>query len=227
MGKAEEGALDEQLSHVAWQTLRNEIIVGALEPGSRLRIGMLREMYGIGASPLREALSRLVSEGFVVAQERRGFLVAPMSLAEFRDLTNMRKLLENTALESSLDHGDDAWEAEVLGAFHQLSKAHKRHAADPEAHADDWEAHNEAFHDALVSACTSPITLRFRGTVYAYTQRYRRVCLSIRSVDRNSLSEHQHLCDAALARDKARVCSIMDKHLEATYRKVAASGRLG
>lgn len=226
MGKAEEIILEDPLSQLAWQKLRAEIISGSLPPGSRLRIGMLREAYGIGASPLREALFRLVSDGFVIAQERRGFLVAPMSLAEFRDLTNMRKLLEKEALRSSLANGDDSWEANILAAFHRLSKAHKRLAAKEAGAIEEWELLNEAFHDALVGACDSPYTLRFRSSVYAYTQRYRRICLSITSVSRDALAEHQHLCELALARDIKKVLVLIDGHLEATYEKVAKSGTL-
>jgi len=187
---------------------------------------MLRDVYGIGASPLREALFRLVSDGFVIAQDRRGFVVAPMSLAEFRDLTNMRKLLEKEALRSSLANGDDAWEANVLAAFHRLSKAHKRLAAKEEGAVEEWEVLNEAFHEALVGACDSPYTLKFRSSVYAYTQRYRRICLSITSVSRDALAEHRHLCELALARDIKKILVLIDGHLEATYVKVAESGTL-
>ena len=226
MGKAEDILLEDPLSQHAWHKLRAEIISGSLPPGSRLRIGMLREVYGIGASPLREALFRLVSDGFVIAQERRGFVVAPMSLAEFRDLTNMRKLLEKEALRSSLANGDDAWEANILASFHRLSKAHKHLAAKEEGAIEEWEVLNEAFHDALVGACNSPYLLKFRSSVYAYTQRYRRICLSITSVSRDALAEHQNLCELALARDIKKVLILIDSHLEATYEKVAVSGTL-
>jgi len=226
MVKTEDTILADPLSLLAWHKLRAEIISGSLPPGSRLRIGMLRDVYGIGASPLREALFRLVSDGFVIAQERRGFTVAPMSIAEFRDLTNMRKLLEKEALRSSLANGDDAWEANVLAAFHRLSKAHKRLAAKEEGAVEEWEVLNGAFHNALVSACDSPYTLRFRSNVYAYTQRYRCICLSITSVSRDALVEHQHLCDLALARDIKKILVVIDCHLEATYVKVVQSGTL-
>ncbi len=56
----------------------NRVVSGTLAPNMRLRIANLRDTYGIGSTPLREALSRLVSDGFVVSLERRGFMVAPM-----------------------------------------------------------------------------------------------------------------------------------------------------
>jgi DNA-binding GntR family transcriptional regulator len=222
----DDDVLGDPLSQVAWQTLRSDIINGVLPPGERLRVAKLRATYGIGASPLREALSRLVSDGFVLAWERRGFVVAPMSLSQFRDLTNIRKLLESEALRSSLENGGDDWEAEVLAAFHRLSKVHKRVGAKEPGALDEWEVLNDAFHEALVSACNSVYTLRFRAMAYAYAQRYRRMCLTITSVTRNSLEEHRELADAAVKRNVRKICGLMDDHLEATFTKVAASGRL-
>src|ERR1700752_2890235 len=64
-GGADDVNLDVPLTQVAWQRIRDDIICGKLRPNARLRIGKLRDLYGIGASPLREALSRLVPDGFV------------------------------------------------------------------------------------------------------------------------------------------------------------------
>ncbi|WZB63375.1 GntR family transcriptional regulator [Achromobacter xylosoxidans] len=59
--------------------IRADIISGHLPPGGRLRIKELCERYGSGAIPLREALSRLATSGFVVAEDQRGFRVADVS----------------------------------------------------------------------------------------------------------------------------------------------------
>ena len=95
-----------------------------------------------------------------------------------------------------------------------------------ENHVHEWERLNEAFHETLVSACTSEHLLRFRRMVYAFTLRYRRVCLSIRTVTRNVHEEHKQLCDVAIRRDVERIGVIIDSHLERTFAKVAQSGRL-
>src|SRR5215831_16433876 len=110
------------LTQVALRKLRDDIICGKLKPGMRLRVSKLRDLYGIGASPLREALSRLVPLGFVVSLDRRGFLVAPISLREFRELTDVRKLLELEAARLSLADGDDIWESQVVAALHRVTR---------------------------------------------------------------------------------------------------------
>lgn len=68
---------DMTLTDRAYGSLREDILNGVLAPGVRLRLDPLKARYGMGASPLREALSRLAGDGFVIAEGRRGFSVPP------------------------------------------------------------------------------------------------------------------------------------------------------
>lgn len=210
----------------AWQILREDILSGELAPQTRLRIGMLNRKYKIGPSPLREALSRLVSDNLVVNLDRRGFMVVPISLADFRDLTDMRKLLEKQALEQSLKHGDEQWEAALVAALYRLERAQERIDRGDATAIKEWEALNKAYHDALVAACPSGWLLRLREQVYVCAERYRRICLSTKSVERNVKQEHDQIRTAALARDMHVLAPLIDQHLERTFKKVASSGKL-
>ncbi len=212
------------LAQAAWRMLRDDIIAGRLAPNARLRLSKLRERYGVGASPLREALSRLTADGFVVSTERRGFAVAPISLTEFRELTDLRKLLEKECLRLAMLHGDDKWEADVVGAFHQLSKVQKRLNDGDMTAADEWEKLNHEFHGALVAACPSGWMRRLRELAYLCADRFRRICLATPAPSRDVQREHQQLRDAVLERDVERAHKLIDEHLERTYRKVQASG---
>ena len=69
----------------AYRRLRDDIISGMLAPSEKLRIEHLRQRYGMGASALREALSRLVSDGLVECEAQRGYWVSPVSRAEPSD----------------------------------------------------------------------------------------------------------------------------------------------
>lgn len=208
------------LVDLAWRRLRDDIMSGRLAPDARLRVAKLRETYGIGASPLREALSRLAADGFVHSLERRGFVVAPVSLAEFRDLTDVRKLLEREALALSLRHGDDAWEAQVLAAFHRLTKAQQRLDPDDPETLAYRESVEHDFHEALVAACPSRWTLQLRHTVFAFAERYRRIC----AIVPDPHADQERIRDAALARDAATLGALVDTQFERTYAAVAASG---
>jgi len=213
------------LTQIALRRLRDDIICGKLKPGGRLRISNLREMYGIGASPLREALSRLVPLGFVVSLERRGFMVAPISLREFRELTDVRKLLELEAARLSLADGDDVWESQVVAALHRVMKVRANSAGKLTPAMKEWEDINEVFQEILFSGCSSVWLLNFRRAAYFYAKRYLRVCLSAVAI-RDLQKDRRAMADAAIARDTAKLQSLIETQLERTYRKIEATGKL-
>src|SRR5690349_4145590 len=69
----------DSVSEKAYRRIRTDIIFGKLGPAEKLKLDRLREDYGASVSTLRELLSRLSSEGLVVAEGQRGFEVAPIS----------------------------------------------------------------------------------------------------------------------------------------------------
>ena len=81
-------------------SIRADIVLGRLRPGTKLKLEGLKESYGVSVSTLREILSRLTSEGFVLAEGRRGFEVAPVSVDNLRELAELRLLLEGHAMEA-------------------------------------------------------------------------------------------------------------------------------
>ncbi len=87
--------------------LREDILSGRLAPGEKLLVEHLKLRYEVGAGTMREALSRLVSEAMVVAEGQRGFTVAPISIEDLADVTNVRVAFETEALRSSIRNGDD------------------------------------------------------------------------------------------------------------------------
>ena len=209
------------LVEAAYETIRHDILIGALAPGLKLRFEMLRDRYGFGASTLREALTRLVGEALVTSEEQRGFRVAPISLEDFADLTKTRKLIEVEALRQSILFGDDAWEASLVGTFHRLSKVEEKIGEDPEANQDEFEARNRDFHMALIAACPSRWLKHIHGILYQQSERYRRISLCDRSVPRDVHSEHKAVLDAVLARDVDLACRLEGEHIDRTLEVLA------
>lgn len=190
-------AAAKTLSESAYERLRGDIITGRLSPNAKLRIEELRQEYNTGASPLREALNRLAGEGFVAAEGQRGFYVAPISLKDLDEITHLRTLLECEAIEQSVTQGDDDWEANLVAAFHRLSKINSERDASVQA----YETRNQEFHAALIAACDSAWLLRVRHTLYEQHKRYRLISLLDDNDSRDVQAEHQAIFDAALSRD--------------------------
>src|SRR5690606_5385935 len=128
--------------------LRRDIMHGALPPSTKLRIETLAERYEVGPTPVREALNRLSTEGLVTQQDQRGFRVSPVSKAELLELTRTRAWLSEITLRESIAHGDQAWEENVVLAFHRLSRSPRRLAGDSGELNPVWEQLHHAFHHA-------------------------------------------------------------------------------
>ena len=202
----------------AYRRLRRDIIEGILAPEEKLRVEHLKDDYGVGAGTLREALSLLISDALVVSQGQRGFRVAPVSLADFEDITNTRVMLESEALRQSIALGDDAWEGELLAAFHRLTKAEEK-LKDPTAR-EEWEERNRIFHEVLISACPSRWIKHFLSILYHQAERYRRLSLYLQPIPRDIHAEHQALFDATMARNADKATAVMAEHIQLTFRSI-------
>ena len=118
--------------------MREDILCCVLKPDQRLRFGELRQRYATSVGTRREALSHLVSEGLARTEAGRGFSVAPISLADFLDLSELRVYLETRTLADAIRHGTDAWEAEIVSAYFLLNKLAPPRQDDPVSVKREW-----------------------------------------------------------------------------------------
>ena len=204
------------LTQGAYEQLRAELLSCRILPGTRLKIGELCTRLSVSLGAIREALSRLTSDGLVVAEPQRGFRVAPISPEDLRDLTRARIEIDSLCLRRAIELGDVDWEARLVAAFHRLSRTPERASADPACSSDEWAEAHAAFHAALVDGCDSPWLMRLHGQLYDQSDRYRRLSVSMAPRRRNIGDEHQKILDAVLARDADKAVRLLTSHLETT-----------
>jgi GntR family transcriptional regulator, carbon starvation induced regulator len=208
------GARAPTFAEHAFNLLHADIVKAKLRPGEKMHVERLRKAYGVGATPLREALSKLSSLDLVTAEGQRGFRVAPVSVANLLDITKTRAWIESIALRAAVASGDRRWEADILAAAHRLRGCPK---SDDESLSDDWYRENRAFHDTLVSACNSPQIMTFRAQLYDLSDRYRRLSVRNGLAGRDLDAEHRLIMDAVLARDAdAAVAHTVNHFIETT-----------
>lgn len=201
--------------------MRADIIGCALKPGTKLRFETLREMYEVSFSTLREALSRLVAEGLVVAEGQRGFLVAPVSLFDLNDLTDVRVLVERECTRLAIARGDDRWEADIIATFHRMDRLQARLGASYYL-SEEWAALHSAFHFSLVAACGSPNLLEIRQKLFERAHRYRRMSSQFRPQWRAKDVEHKMIMDRVIARDTPVAQDLIERHIRETTENVIA-----
>ena len=209
-------ARGSSLTQDAYRRLRSDLLACRLRPGDKLKVDDLCQRLAVGSSAVREALSRLSSEGFIVLEPQRGFFVAPLALDELRDLTNVRCQIEELCLRQAIRDGDIGWEAGLVASFHRLSHTPERAPGDPKRFSDEFGVAHTAFHEALVAACGSPWLHRIRKQLYVQQERYRWLSMPLARYERDLNREHREIMDAALARDADGAVERLATHLRAT-----------
>ena len=216
----------------AYQILRREILSARLAADAALRPTALNKAYGLGWTPVREALARLEAERLVVYRRNRGFAVAPVSSEELDDLQRARQAIELPLLKEAMEHGDSEWEASIVAAHHRLIRSPLPVDDPSEAALTHWEQMHDAFHRSLLQAAVSKWLLRFQGQISEQLQRHHRI-LAIQPTLGNAKNRnnqealdamrkamgpehHTQLMHAVLERDIDKALLLMAEHTGTT-----------
>jgi len=195
----------------AYEQIKRDIIFGVLVPNTKLKLGVMKTQYAASVSTIRETLSRLASEGFVVAEEQRGFFVAPVSKNDLIEIANLRILLECTALKTSVELGDTEWEANLVAAYHKLQLTETQILNGDEHNTELWKRYDCEFHHALISACNSANLLSLHAVLFDKYLRYQMSVLTNRGAE--AVKEHKTMFNAALSRDAEKAQKVLTQHI--------------
>lgn len=208
------------LSEQAHDRIRRDILNGELFPGDKLLIEAVSERYGIGSVPVREALNRLSSEGLVARKSQRGFFVAEISMTALEELVKTRIWLETLALRESIAHATEAWEEQLVLAYHRLARTNRRMPAEAGRElSEEWELRHKEFHMLLLDRCGSGWLLGFCSTMMDQAVRYRSLSMNVhpsRLRREGAAAEHEALLNAAIDRDADRACRLLADHYTTT-----------
>lgn len=208
------------LSELAYDRIRRDILHGELFPDEKLQIESVSERYGIGAVPIREALNRLSSEGLVERKSHRGFYVAPISMSDLEELVKTRIWLETLALTESIKNGDEAWEDSLVVSCHRLARTQRRLPDDAGREVSvEWEERHKEFHMMLLNRCGSSWLLGFCSTLMDQAVRYRNLSMNnnpSKQRREGAPAEHQAILDAVLDHDTVRACVLLAEHYRIT-----------
>lgn len=219
IGLSHDGKLVRSLTSAVLAHLRAEILSCRLKPGEKLLIAGLAKRFGVSLSAVREALSRLVAEDLVRAEDQRGFRVSPVSIEALRDITRTRIELETIALRRSIELGDARWEERIRAASRRLSVARLPRRRDSGRKFEAWRTLHHEFHLAVLAACGSEWLIRLRNILFEQSERYRFLSYNLRPRDIDG--EHRAIMQATLARDADGAVRALAVHLDLTARIIA------
>jgi DNA-binding GntR family transcriptional regulator len=219
-----EGAAGSTRASAVYEALRNDILQGVFKPSEKLRVELMGKRHGVGASPVREALSRLSAEGLVSRNEQRGFSVAPLVWDELAVLTRTRCDVESLALRDSIAQRTTDWEEALALTLHRLSRTPRSLDAKNYVPNPEWERLHSDFHQQLLAQCRSRWLRDFCSTLTVEAYRYRQVAASRNFAHRHTHEEHVAIFQAAICGAEDAAVSLLRLHYQRTSETVAATG---
>lgn len=192
--------------------LRDDIIAGQLPPGQKLTLDTLKERYAVGATPLREALYRLSSSMLVIAEDQRGFRVAPVTLMHLEDIIASRQHVEVLVLRDAFKNGDNSWIARIHGAFLELHDT-RMYNESTGLITREWENVHRNFHRAVLSSAKSQALLHFQTMLWDHAARYRNIAGPAVLEESTLDGQHEKLWRAIESRDEEMACILLRRHI--------------
>jgi len=204
------------LSEQAFQAIRRMIVTLELAPGAVVRDDLLQQQLGLGRTPIREALQRLVRDQFVTIIPRRGMFVSSVDVSELSMLYETRAILEPYVMRLACARGRNAdWEAMAAA----LARATPKSSAtvlleiDRECREIVWAAAGNRFLTATLDM------------LYAQSDRLWHLYLADVSDLDEVIDEHRAIHAALVAGDGERAAALIESHMRAFNDKVADAVR--
>lgn len=196
------------LRDVVFNTLRQAILKGELAPGERLMEIQLAEKLGVSRTPIREAIRKLELEGLVLMIPRKGAEVAKISEKSLRDVLEVRRSLEELAIELACQRMTDE-EIEQLGERQNDFKN-----AINKGNAMNIAETDEAFHDVIYLGTGNDKLVQILNNLREQMYRYRVEYLKNPEVYPQLIAEHEELITKITHHEKQEATKIMCRHID-------------
>ena len=187
----------------AADAVRAMIIDGRLTDGARINEVHLSAELGVSRTPLREALSRLVSEGALNARPRLGFFVRPLKVAEFDQLYDLRPLLDPEALRLA-----GVPSTATLKRLERMNASLATRTGVAAVELDD------AWHLELIGACPNKVLVEMIENVIARTRRYELALMREAKNVTVAAADHSEILHALRKDDLAAACAALKRNMQ-------------
>jgi DNA-binding GntR family transcriptional regulator len=214
-----DGPVRSVLADRVYELLKVKLMDNVVEPGARLSIDALSRDMDVSATPIREALARLESDGLVVKRAHRGYTAAPrLDSRAFDELFRMRMLLEPASA---------SWAAQAANAKQIVALEDLIAAMGEPVTGDSYEnyrafaAQDAAFHLALAEASGVGLMVDVLTRLRPHTQLYR-LYYTV-GISDDTVAEHSRVIDAVSRRDADSAAAAMAAHLSASQLRLSAA----
>jgi len=196
------------LRDVVFNTLRQAILRGELQPGERLLEIHLADKLGVSRTPIREAIRKLELEGLVLMIPRKGAVVAEITEKSLRDVLEVRRALEELAMKLACEKILDEEIEELKAAAKEFENALKTGDVTVYAEAD------VKFHDIIYRTTDNQRLIQLLYNLREQMYRYRVEYLKREDSHETLLAEHQYIIETLEKRDAKEAVKAVCAHID-------------
>ena len=194
-------------SQDVYNSLREMIMNFELYPGSRVTESELAELFNVSRTPIRSAVQRLETEGYMTVLPKQGCFIRNIEIDELMQYYQVRKTLENTALELACTFMSDADLRELSDEWDP------ENFMDRSDNADEMESRDESFHIALAVGGGNTILTNYLIDLNRNIRVIRRIDFTNDPGIDRTYNEHYEICQHLLKRDLAAAQRSMLQHI--------------
>jgi DNA-binding GntR family transcriptional regulator len=201
------GVKRSSVAQKVYEQMKQLILLHEVEPGEKIGLVDLATRLEVSLTPLREALTRLKEEGFVVHYTHRGYFVAEISAQEALDLYGVREALESYALAMGAPHVEEGDLKTIADAIEDHRKATTKR---------DGFLEDKVLHLRLASIANNQLLARVLEQVLDRAIMKLRVGSLPRQRGPEAYEEHRDILAALRQRDAEQAVKHLKRHLERT-----------
>ena len=196
------------LRDVVFNTLRQAILKGELAPGERLMEIQLAEKLGVSRTPIREAIRKLELEGLVLMIPRKGAEVAKISEKSLRDVLEVRRSLEELAIELACERMSES----EMGLLEEAQKRFRESIA--QGNVMVIAESDEHFHDVIYQGTENDKLVQMLNNLREQMYRYRLEYIKDEDKRQVLLLEHEHILEALKSRNMQEAREAAREHID-------------
>lgn len=205
------------LTDWVYETLRGQLLTCEIEPGSEVSELELAGRFKVSKTPVREALARLTSDGFVKAFPRRGYRIIPLTISDMNDAFDVRRVVEAGAIELACAHITE----EELDHLEALAAV--KHDSGNGTSRQSLVAVNREFHAAIARGSHNDRVYQLVIRQIDELERFFHLGARLRDVNAETMEDHRHIVDVLRKRNPEAARRVISDHVERTRQGLIAS----
>ena len=200
----------ELLNQKVYRVLKESIIKGFLEPGTKLLENRIAEKMQVSRTPVREAMQKLVAEGFVKTTPNQTIVVTEVSPEDIKEVLQIRGVLEGLAARIAAKKINRQEIDELESVVTQMSLHVTKENLSYYCKVDD------EFHNLILNICGNKWIIQIRDNLGSFIYRFRIKSLSVPGRLKHSLEEHRAIMESLKKHDSENADRLSQVHMENT-----------